>query len=93
MLCSSLLQALSRAWADSLVHGAEVVGRSWPHSAGAATETYTLTASASAAGGARDCRRRNAGAAVMQVRPPSVVSGVAGSSPFGRSPFGRSGWL
>ncbi len=32
-------------------------------------------------------------AAVMQVRPLSVVSGTAGSSPFGRSPFGPLGWL
>jgi hypothetical protein len=48
---------------------------------------------ASTAGVARDCRRSEAGAAVMQVRPLSVVSGTAGSSPFGQSPFGDPGWL
>ena len=42
---------------------------------------------------ARDCRRGDGRAAVMQVRPLSVVSGTARSSPFGRSPFGASGWL
>ena len=47
----------------------------------------------SAVGRARDCRRSDAPAAVMQVRPLSVVSGTAGSSPFGQSPFGDPGWL
>ena len=47
---------------------------------------------ASAAGCVRDCGRRSASAALMQVRPLSVVSGTAGSSPFGRSAFGPLGW-
>ena len=51
------------------------------------------TPGASRAEHARDCRRGNGRVAVMQVRPLSVVSGTAGSSPFGRSPFGASGWL
>jgi hypothetical protein len=51
------------------------------------------TPGTSAARGARDCRRSNGHAAVMQVRPLSVSSGIAGSSPFGRSPFGPLGWL
>ena len=93
MPCSSLCQALCRTWPDSVVHRSKVVGRNGPLSAGGAPETYGLTPGASATGGARDCRRRNARAAVMQVRPLSVVSGAAGSSPFGRSPFGRSGGL
>lgn len=41
----------------------------------------------------RDCARSDAIAAVMQVRPLSVVSGTADSSPFGQSPFGDPGWL
>lgn len=49
--------------------------------------------STSAVRRARDCRRRNARAAVMQVRPLSVVSGTAGSNPFGRWAFADSGWL
>ena len=93
MPCSSFPQALCRAWPDSVVHRSEVVRRSWPPRASAAPEAYGLTPSASAAANARDCRLGNAGAAVMQVRPLSVVSGAAGSSPFGRSAFGRSGWL
>ena len=48
---------------------------------------------ASTAGVARECRRSEARAAVMQVRPLSVVSGIAGSSPFGRAAFGPLGWL
>jgi hypothetical protein len=48
---------------------------------------------ASAAGGARDCHRSDAIAAVMQVRPLSVVSGTAGSRPFGRLAFADSVWL
>jgi len=55
--------------------------------------TRQRTAGTSTAGGARDCRRSDAVAAVMQVRPLSVSSGTAGSSQFGCSPFGRSGWL
>ena len=55
--------------------------------------TRQRTVGTSTAGGARDCRRSDAVAAVMQVRPLSVVSGIAGSSPFGRSAFGWSGWL
>ena len=93
MTCSSLPQALGRAWPNSVVHDSNELDRSWPHSASTAPEAYGLTACGSAAGDARDCRRRNAAAAVMQMRPPSVVSGTAGSSPFGCSPFGRLGWL
>lgn len=52
-----------------------------------------LTVGTSAARPARDCRRSDCRADVMQVRPPSVVSGTAGSSPFGQSPFGDPGWL
>ena len=48
---------------------------------------------ASAARCVRDCGRRGASAAVMQVRPLSVVSGSASSNPFGRSPDGTSGRL
>ncbi len=47
----------------------------------------------SAAELARDCRDGDACAAVMQVRPLSASSGIAGSSPFGRSAFGPLGWL
>ena len=50
-------------------------------------------AGTSAASCERDCGRRSGSAAVMQVRPLSVSSGTAGSSPFGQWPFGRSGWL
>jgi hypothetical protein len=46
----------------------------------------------STAATARDCRRSDAIAAVMQVRPLSVVSGTAGSGPFGHSSFRRLGW-
>ena len=56
-------------------------------------EALRSTGGASAAGGARDCGRSDAIAAVMQVRPLSVVSGIAGWSPFGRPPFGGSRWL
>ena len=52
-----------------------------------------LTGSTSAVGRARECRRSDANAAVMQVRPPSVVAGIAGLNPFGRSAFADSGWL
>ena len=57
------------------------------------TEARQRTARVSTAVPARDCRLGDGRAAVMQVRPLSVVSGTAGSSPFGRSPFGTSGWL
>lgn len=50
------------------------------------------TVGTSIAGIARDCRRSDGRAAVMQVRPLSVMSDTAGSSPFGRSPFGGLGW-
>jgi hypothetical protein len=56
-------------------------------------EARRPTVNASPAGPARECRRSNAPAAVMQVRPLSVSSGTAGSSPFGRSPFGPSEWF
>ena len=55
--------------------------------------TRQRTVGTSMAGGARDCRRSDAIAAVMQVRPLSVSSGTAGSSPFGCPPFGGLGWL
>lgn len=45
------------------------------------------------AGPARDCRRSDAPAAVMQVRPLSVSSGTAGWNPFGGSAVATSGWL
>ena len=41
----------------------------------------------------RDCGRRSGSAAVMQVRALSVVSGTAGSSPFGRAASATLGWL
>lgn len=92
MPCPSLRLAMSRALPSSLICDSKVAGHSSPLTAGLVTETYGRVQSASAAGCARDCRRRNASAAVMQVRPPSVVSGIAGWSPFGRSPFGGLGW-
>ena len=55
--------------------------------------TRQRTVGTSTAGSRRDCRRSDAIAAVMQVRPLSVVSGIAGLSPFGRSAFGPLGWL
>ena len=93
MPCPSLRLAMSQAWPSSLVRDSKVAGHSSPLSAGALPETYGRAPSASAAGGARDCRRSDAPAAVMQVRPLSVVSGIAGLSPFGRSAFGPLGWL
>ena len=93
MPCSSYRQALSQPCPNSLAHSSNGLGRCWPHSTRTGAETYRPTASASATGGARDRQRRNARAAVMQVRPLSVVSGAAGSSPFGSSPFSRSGRL
>ena len=57
------------------------------------SEARQRTARTSAAGPARDCRRSDARAAEMQVRPLSVVSGTAGSGPFGQLPFGRVGRL
>ena len=93
MPCPSLRLVMSQAWPSSLVRDSKVAGHSSPLSAGALPETYGRVPSASAAGGARDCRRSDASAAVMQVRPLSAVSGTAGLSPFGCSPFGRLGWL
>lgn len=93
MPCPSLRLVLSQAWPNSLVRDSKVASHSSPLSAGASPETYRRAPSASAAGGARDCRFSDGRAAVMQVRPLSVVSGVAGSRPFGRSAFGWSGWL
>lgn len=52
-----------------------------------------LTGGTSAAASVRDCRRSDALAAVMQVRPPSVSSGTASSSPFGRSASDTLAWL
>lgn len=93
MPCPSLRLAMSQAWPSSLVRDSKVAGHRSPLSAGALPRTYGRAPSASAAGGARDCRRRNGRAAVMQVRPLPVVSGTAGSSPFGCAPFGGLGWL
>ena len=93
MPCPSLRLVFSRALPSSLICDSKVAGHSLPLSAGAVPETCGRAQSASAAGGARDCRRSDAVAAVMQVRPLSVSSGIAGSSPFGRSPFGPLGWL
>ena len=93
MPCLSLRLVMSQAWPSSLVRDSNVAGHSSQLSAGALPETYGRVPSASAAGGARDFRRSEASASVMQVRPLSVVSGTAGSSPFGCSPFGRLGWL
>jgi len=61
----------------------------------AATGTHEArrqVSGASTTGYVSDCGRRSAVAAVMQVRPLSVSSGMAGSSPFCRSPYGRDGW-
>lgn len=77
----------------ALICDSKVAGHRLPLSAGAVPETHGQAPSASAAGGARDCRRSDAPAAVMQVRPLSVVSGIAGSRPVGRSAFGPLGWL
>jgi len=93
MPCPSLRLAMSQALPSSLIRDSKVVGHSLPLSDGVVTETYGRVQSASAAGCARDCRRSDAPAAVMQVRPLSVVSGTAGWSPFGRSPFAGLGWL
>ena len=93
MPCPSLRLAMSQAWASSLVRDSKVAGHSSPLSVGALPETHGRAPSASGAGGARDCRFSDGRAAVMQVRPLSVVSGIAGWSPFGRPPFGGSRWL
>ena len=93
MPCPSLRPVLSQAWPNSLVRDWKLASHSSPLSAGASPETYGRAPSASAAGGACDCRRSDAPAAVMQVRPLSVSSGIAGSSPVGRSAFGPLGWL
>ena len=58
-----------------------------------ASPACRLTDNTSAAATARDCRRSDGRAAVVQMRPLSVVSRAAGSSPFGRSSCGRSGRL
>ncbi len=93
MPCPSLRLVLSRTWPNSLVRDSKLASHSSSLSAGALPETYGRALSASAAGGARDCRFSDGRAAVMQVRPLSVVSGTAGSSPFGPSPIGTLGWL
>ena len=93
MPCPSLRLVLSQAWPNSLVRDSKVAVHSSPLNAGASPETYGRAPSASVAGGARDCRRSDGRAAVMQVRPLSVVSGIAGLNPFGRSVFADSGWL
>ena len=93
MPCPSLRLAMSQAWPCSLVRDSKVAGHSSPLSAGALPENYGRAPSASAAGGAGDCRRSDGGAAVMQVRPLSVVPGTARSSPFGQSQFGDPGGL
>ena len=93
MPCPSLRLVLSQTSPNSLVRELKLASHSSPLSAGALPETYGRAPSALVAGGARDCRRSDAPAAVMQVRPLSVVSGIAGSSPFGQSPFGDPGWL
>ena len=92
MPCPSLRLVLSRAWPNSLVRDSKLASHSSTLGVGASPETYRRAPSASAAGGARDCRFSDGRAAVMQVRPPSVSSGIAGSSPFGRLPFDWSGW-
>ena len=92
MPCPSLRLVLSPAWPNSLGRDSKVAGHSSPLRVGASPETYGHGPSASAADCVRDCGRRSAPAAVMQVRPHSVSSGVAGSSPFGRSPFGTARW-
>jgi hypothetical protein len=93
MPCPSLRLVLSQAWPNSLVRDWKLASHSSPLSAGASPEIYRRAPSASALGGARDCRFSDGRAAVMQVRPLSVLSGTAGSNPFGRSPVGASGWL
>jgi len=93
MPCPSLRLVLSQAWPNSLVRDSKLASHSWSLSAGTSSEAYGRAQSASAAGGARDCGRSDGRAAVMQVRPLSVVSGTAGSNPFGQSPFGDPGWL
>ena len=93
MPCPSLRLVLSEASPNSLVRDSRLASHRSSLSAGASSEAYGRAPSASAAGGARDCRRSDAPAAVMQVRPLSVSSGIAGSSPFGRSAFGPLGWL
>ena len=92
MPCPSLRLAMSQALPSSLICDSKVAGHSSPLTAGVVPETYGPVQSASADRGARDCRRSDAIAAVMQVRPLSVSSGIAGSSPFGQLPFGDPGW-
>ena len=93
MPCPSLRLVLSQAWPNSLVRDSKLASHSSPLNAGALPETYGRAPSASTARGARDCGRSGGRAAVMQVRPLSVSSGIAGASPFGRSAFGPLGWL
>lgn len=93
MPCPSLRLAMSQALPSSLICHSKVAGHSLPLSAGAVPETYGRPQSASADRDARDCRRSDAPAAGMQVRPLSVSSGTVGSSPFGQLPFGGLGWL
>ena len=93
MPCPSLRLAMSQVSPSSLVRDSQVAGHSSPLSVGALPESHGRAPSASAAGGTRDCGRSDGRAAVMQVRPLSVSSGSAGSSPFGRSAFADSGWL
>ena len=93
MPCPSLRLVLSQAWPNSLVRDSKLASHSSSLSAGASSEAYGRAPSALAARGARDCGRSDGRAAVMQVRPLSMVSGTVGSSPFGRPPFGASGRL
>ena len=93
MRCSSLYPP---RWPTDVLPCGHVPPAALQAEAPAATGTSEVrqrTARTSAAGPARDCRRSDACAAVMQVRPLSVSSGIAGSSPFGRSAFGPLGWL
>ena len=89
----SLRLVLSHTWPTWRVRDSKLASHSSPLSAGASPQTYRSAPSASAAGGPRDCGRRDAIAAVMQVRPLSASSGIAGRSRFGRPRFGGSGWL
>jgi hypothetical protein len=93
MRCSSLYPP---RWPTGVLWYGYVSTAAPPAEAPAATgihEACRRVTGASAARYVRDCGHRSASAAVMQVRPPSVSSGTAGSSPFGCSPFGRLGWL
>lgn len=92
MRCSSLYPP---RWATRLLLSGHVPAPVARADKPCATETNAVGRPAvgtSAVGRARDCRRSDAIAAVMQVRPPSVSSGTGGWSPFGRSTFGPLGW-